>query len=186
MLRINIFKRCGLLAVAMAGLLALNAQAALEWCMPATASKVTNTSACQYSTTETQDFLSDPLTVNSESFFGASDWVYFNKDDGIESSSGNWQIDASQWSVFDDIMLVFKGGQNPLVGYLANNGATAGTWNSPFTVPEFNLPGQSQMQNVSHITYYGRGTPAEVPEPSLLVLLMLGLGSVALGRRRAR
>jgi aryl sulfotransferase len=76
------------------------------------------------------------------------------------------------------------GADTTLVGYLANSGATSGTWTSPFTDPLF--PGFNEPRDVSHISYYGRGTPTEIPEPSLLMLLMLGLGSVALGRLRAR
>lgn len=181
----NVFKQCGWLGFAMAGLLALNTQAAVFECAAITADKVTNTSACQYSDA-TQDFTSDPMTVNTEEFFGADDWSIFDKDEPIDSSSGTWSVDSSYWSMFDEILLIFKGGNNSLVGYLADDGATGGDWDSPFTDPPFDLTGNTELQDVSHISYYGRGTPAEVPEPSLLVLLMLGLGSVALGRLRAR
>lgn len=178
-MKINLFKQFGFLAFSLAGLLALNTQAAVIDCPPATLALVTNTSACQYSDTATQDFLSAPMTVNTEAFFSASDWFYITKEDGVESTSGNWSVDASQWSMFDEIMMIFKSGNENLVGYLANDGATWGSWDSPFSAPNDN------RRDVSHITYYGRGTPAEIPEPSLLVLLMLGLGSIALGRRRA-
>lgn len=180
-MKINLFKQFGFMALSLAGLLAINTQAAVITCPPATLALVGNTSACQYSNTETQDHVNPGnLTVNEEDFFGPSDWSYFDKDDNVGSISGSWSVQASQWAAFDEIMLMFKSGNENLVGYLANDGATTGAWTSPFSAPNDNL------REVSHITYYGRGTPSEIPEPSLLVLLMLGLGSIALGRLRAR
>lgn len=185
-MKVNVFKQFGFLALSLAGLLAVNTQAAVIDCPPATLAMVSNTSACQYSDTEDQDFLTDPMTVNTEGFFGASDWSYISKTEynDNQGQSGTWAIHTSQWSLFDEIMLIFKSGNGTtLVGYLANSGATSGSWDSPFGDPLFSF---NNAKDVSHLTYYGRGTPSEIPEPSLLVLLMLGLGSVALGRLRAR
>ncbi len=191
-MKLNLLKQIGFMALSLAGLLAINAQAAVISCPTGTMALVSNTSDCQYSDTARQDFLHDPLTVNTEGFFGTSDWSYITKTEYSDNQgqSGTWSIAASKWASFDEIMLIFKGpngGNGPnvttLTGYLANTGAISGTWDSPFGNPLYDF---SNPKDVSHLTYYGRGTPSEVPEPSLLVLLMLGLGSVALGRLRTR
>ncbi|GGY83934.1 hypothetical protein GCM10011613_31050 [Cellvibrio zantedeschiae] len=187
----------------------LNSYATLVTCTGAnTLSLVEHASACQRST-EFQDYLSDPMTVNTEGFFGSSDWVYFDKKDDPagDGQSGTWSLTNNEWSTYANIMLVFKNGEGTtLLGYLLTPTFTSGDWYSPFRADdEFpnlcvhhdakgNKPAYddcSKVKNVSHITYYGRSTPAgedppptQVTEPGTLVLVVFGLASLAFARRR--
>ncbi|MDQ2076946.1 PEP-CTERM sorting domain-containing protein [Marinimicrobium sp. ABcell2] len=173
----------GLLGAMMVSL-SFGAHAAVIDCPNGYTNLVSNTSACQYSDQANQDFLNhDPMTVNAEAFFGYTDWSFIDKDDEVSSTSGIWSLNEPKWSAFDEIMMIFKSGRGTtLVGYNINFGATSGTWESPFSAPLFEL---KNTRDVSHISFYGRGATA-VPEPSLLMLLLLGLGAVALGRLRSR
>jgi len=135
----------------------------------------------------TQDFLNtDPMTVNEEGgFFSIADWMFIGKDEGANGDglgqSGEWMLAADVWSLYDNIMLVFKGARNTsLVGYLLDGETTSGDWLSPFRAPDFDV---RNVKDVSHISFYG--TQASVPEPSALMLLSLGLISMG-AMRRAR
>lgn len=180
-MNVNTIKRC-LVGAALISVAALNTQAGVIDCPANVATLVSNTSACQYSDSATQDFLNtDPMTVNAEAFFGVSDWAFIGKSDGVNATSGNWTLGADSWDAFDNIMMIFKSGRDTtLVGYLLNEGATNGTWESPFSAPLFDV---KNTRDVSHMSFYGRES-IPVPEPSLLILLLLGLGSIALSRLR--
>ena len=97
------------------------AHAATLACSADVASKVTGTSACQYSDTAEQDFLNtNPITVNAEKFFGFTDWVFGGKigeNTGYagtgEGKSGTWNISSVFQNTWDDVMLVFKSGAEP-------------------------------------------------------------------------
>lgn len=147
---------------------------------------VTGTGACEYSSSATQDFQNvDPLTVNAEAFFTFTDWSFLAKDeaDGGLGQSGSWALDSSYWSLYSDIMLVFKSGSDTtLVGYEVLDGTISGTWTSPFENPPFDV---KNTKDVSHISYYGRGG-ASVPEPSSLGLLAAGFLGLAATRRLTR
>lgn len=165
---------------------AFSAQAAVMTCVDGFQHLVTGTNACQYSDGATQDFLrTDPSTVNAEGFFGFTDWTFISKDDSVKGTSGTWSLMPSDWSAYNQIMLIFKSGQGTtLVGYNVEQGTLNGTWKSPFSAPMFDL---KNTRDVSHITFYGRNfDTVTVPEPSLLMLLLLGLGAIALSRLRAR
>lgn len=161
-------------------------------CLSSTAAKVSNSQACELSTSATQDFLHNPLTVNQEVFFGYNDWSFISKDDDpANAQSGNWSLDESVWDFYTSVMLIFKSGAGTtLVGYLVNDGAIAGSWSSPFSAPQFTGPGMLDKKgkpkapkDVSHISAYGRGV-ASVPEASGLVLLVFGLIGLCIVRRR--
>lgn len=175
----------GLLGVLLVGL-TFAVQAAVIDCPSGYTDLVTGSNGCQYSTEATQDFLNaNPMTANAEAFFGFTDWTFVDKMDDLGLTSGSWSLGEPQWSAFDQIMMIFKSGRGTtLVGYSAEQGALGGTWQSPFSAPLFEL---KNTRDVSHISFYGRSfSPVTVPEPSLLILLLLGLGTVALSRLRAR
>ena len=163
------------------------ANAAYMDCSDDLSGLVSNTTACQISTA-TQDYLNtDPLTVNEEGgFFGIDSWQFIDKDELADNAgqSGNWNLDSGIWELFDEIMLVFKSGNErsgvTLVAYLAEEPATSGTWESPFRMPDFGIEG---IKDVSHISYYGSGN-GEVPEPSALLLMSAGLLVVGALRRK--
>lgn len=163
-------------------------QAGTIACDASTLALVTNTTACEKSTSATQDFLNtDPITVNAEEFFNFDDWMFLDKDDYDDNSgqSGNWAVDASVWDNYDNLMLIFKDGSGTtLVGYLALDGATGGTWESPFREPEFDMNPDSKIKDVSHISYYVRGAVTRVPDTGSLVLMLIGLAFLGLSRVR--
>lgn len=186
----------------------LNTYATLVTCTGVnTLSLVEHASACQRSDA-TQDFISNPMTVNTEGFFGSSDWVYLDKDDPAgNGQTGTWSLTNNEWATYGNIMLIFKDGEGTtLLGYLLTPTFTSGDWDSPFRADdEFpnlcvhhdakgNKPAYddcSKVKNVSHVTYYGRGTPAgedppptPVSEPATLVLMMLGLACLVFTRRQ--
>jgi len=179
-------------------LVPLSANAVLMSCSPSVADDVSGTSACQISSLS-QDYVQNPLTVNSEVFFGISDWLYAGREnlgEGSESGDvdtgfsitgsmlqGAWSIGSGSWGSWDSIMLVFKSGGNDkgkntndttLVGYLLDGQSTSGTWESPFHLPDFTL-NEGQTKEVSHISAYVSGTPTDISEPGSIGLLGLGL-----------
>jgi hypothetical protein len=141
---------------------------------------------------QNQDFLNtSPITVNeAPGYFGFTDWAFIKKDDppvgGAQTGTYNVGNALAQYAA---VMLIFKDGSDTtLVGYTVNT--ATGTWQSPFVEPPFSFPGNGP-RDVSHISYYGRGTgpnPGPVPEPATLAILgmgLAGLGMVARRRRRA-
>jgi hypothetical protein len=188
--------------------LTLNTHAALVTCSATTLGLVEHASACQRSTTEDQDFLNtNPTTVNSEAFFGYADWAFLKKDDPLANGqTGTWSLSSDAWSNYANIMLIFKDGNDTtLLGFLLTPTFTSGDWDSPFTVAEFGVglcgydkngqpkePNCDKIKDVSHVSYYGRGTPSgeepppptRVSEPSALLLMLLGFAGLAFARRQ--
>ena len=169
------------------------ANAATLTCSPSVASKVTGTTGCEYSTTADQDFLnSNPMTVNAEEFFDFTDWAFGGKigqNSGYagqgSGQSGTWNISSVFQNTWDDVMLVFKSGNNTtLTGYMLADNVTSGSWNSPFLQPG------KDPKDVSHISVYYRtgepnNPPAAVPEPaSLMALGLVGSGMFFARRRK--
>lgn len=180
--------------------LALNATAGLVTCNAVTLAKVDYASACQRSLLETQDFLnSTPMTVNGEAFFGNTDWVFLKKNDPAgNGQTGTWALTNNEWDNYANIMLIFKSGDTTLLGFLLTPTYTSGDWDSPFTASEFpslcqhheahgNKPAYddcSKIKDVSHISYYGRGTVLRVSEPASVLLITLGLFGLVFMRRQ--
>lgn len=148
-----------------------------------------------------------PGVVNTESFFGITDWLFDGKWDssksGFVDSSGLFDFGGNGVSgtfnyvgpnSIGDIMFIFKDGAGTnLVGYLMT--ADDGTYATPFTKLPFPLTGGSLVKDVSHISVYyrngdgdgdgGGGTPpSQIPEPGMLLLLGAGLAGLGLARRR--
>lgn len=146
---------------------------------------------------DNNDFVSNPLTVNTENFFGFNDWVYLEKQnaDGgsLEtmvdvgwtvmpttswpSDTGTWSFNASVWDTYEDVMIVLKSGNNNgtfFSGYLLDNVAMdiAGFWDTG-------------DKDISHLSIYARGDAppmgGDVPEPATVALIAAGL---LLGARR--
>lgn len=190
--------------------LTLNANAVTVTCTdvvaPTTLSLVQYASACERSLTADQDNVTATV-VNTEEFFGPADWVYLDKDDPAgNGQTGVWSMDSNYWLTYASIMLIFKDGSNTtLVGFLLTPTFTSGTWNSPFTVGEFGVglcgydgngqpkdPECDKIKAVSHVSYYGRGTPSGeepppptvVSEPSALLLMLFGFASLVFARRQ--
>lgn len=186
----NFYKTLAIASLAWIGCFAIpSASAGVISCHPSSLPLVTNTSSCEKATTATQDFLNtNPMTVNKEAFFGFSDWTYVSRTDlgSGQGQSGSWSLDSDLWNDYSDLMLVFKSGKDTtLLGYLVVDGASSGTWKSPFREPEFDFNPNNKIKDVSHITYYARGIATSVPESSSFLLLGLGLfGLLAIRRRR--
>ena len=174
-------------AVLLSGSLFMSAaQAGIVDCHADTLPLVTNTVDCEKSS-ETQDFLTDPMTVNTEAFFGFSDWEYLDKTDYADDQgqSGTWAVDPSIWDDFTELLLIFKDGAGTtLLGFLADDGATGGTWQSPFREPEFDMNPDRKIKDVSHITHYVRGTVVDIPESSAFFLMLMGLVGLVVARKR--
>lgn len=128
------------------------------------------------------------FTVNTQKFFGASDWLFAGKSDG--SLSAYFEPDKGSPAKFEgiydfstnplrtllnnatNVMLIFKSGQGTsLVGYLLDNRVDPyqGWWTTPFMEPLFSFPGNTTSRDVSHISvYYRNGAPLAIPTPALL------------------
>ena len=188
---------------ALAGM-SFNAQAFVTDCAAGTIElNVDGSNACQVSSA-TQDFLTDPMTVNTEAFFGITDWTFAGKAEfetggttmiagdanigfssvaGPEMLDGLWEISAGAWSAWDNIMLVFKdGADTTLVGYLLDGVTIGGEWLTPFDPIVFTEIGD--LKAVSHITAYVSGPSQSVPEAGSMALLSIGLLGFLLGRKK--
>ena len=126
------------------------------------------------------DFVSDPLAVNTENFFGFNDWVYLQKQDlpspletnidvGLvvtpttASDTGEWSFSSIVWDIYEDAMIVLKAGP-AFSGYRLdfNTEPTSGTWDTG-------------GRDLSHLTLYARGDSHSVPEPATFFLFGAGL-----------
>lgn len=108
-----------------------------------------------------------PLLVNTLDLFGYDDWTFVdpNKDEDPYVPNDFQYSFGQEWT---DMMLVFKSASGlDLYAYLVTE--PSGTWTNPFD------------QDVSHISYYGRGTA--VPEPTTLGLMFAGLLGLAIRRK---
>jgi hypothetical protein len=170
------------------------AQAFTVGCPTSIANDVTGAVSCGIATANQDSVATNrPLTVNTESFFGKTDWIfggklgegnYANAGKG-SGQSGTFNLSSILKSPLENVMLVFKSGQNTtLVGYLLGQGVTSGSWSSPFDSSVFNVP---NTRDVSHVSvYYREGSSEAVPEPTTMAgIALAGAGLTAYRRRRA-
>ncbi|MGI9393373.1 MAG: VPLPA-CTERM sorting domain-containing protein [Boseongicola sp.] len=185
-------------AIAVAGMFAFaGAPVTAAVCPEHSVAAVTGTSGCELGSTN-NDFL-NPLQVNADNMFGYNDWVFDAKDndvDGVDEGDdlldlllvgtqlgGAWSINPNAPSLYEHVMLVFKGGAgntdpDKYVGYLLNE--TSGEYASPFINPN-----NENRKNISHVSVYVRGIQVEIiPIPAAGFLLIGGLGGLMALRRR--
>ncbi len=130
------------------------------------------------------------VTVNNESFFGFSDWLFLQKDNegsletnistdwtitpedgGWADDKGDWSFLSNVWDNYTDVMIVLKGGNHNGVyfsGYLLDN-----------ELEPINSTWDTGGRDVSHLTLYARNQnqpPDSPPIPEPGILLMLGSG----------
>lgn len=92
--------------------------------------------------------------------------------------SGSFNIAASVYAMYTDIVIAFKSGQGQYdpdwAAFLLVDNTTSGTWSI------------TGSQALSHVNLYGKRR-TQVPEPHALALVGLALlAAVAAGRRRSR
>ena len=122
--------------------------------------------------------------VNNAAFFGVNTWsvavAKFDVPNG-GGQSGNWSIAGANFSAFQ-YMITFKDGNGTnLVSFLLNGASSSGKWYSPFSNPPFAV---NNTKDVSHFTIF-QNAITQVPEPSTLALLGIGL-TIATYRRRKK
>jgi hypothetical protein len=163
-------------------------------CAPETALKVSNTTDCEILDGRSQDFINPDPTVNlPPGFFLEDEWAFVGKV-GLEGflvgtsgsgSIGSFNLSSVITDLGEKVLIVFKGGDNDLIGYLVDDVMKLISWSTPFTSPPFTLDGGSTSQNVSHISVYTVGV-APIPLPAAGFLLIGALGGLAAVRRRRR
>jgi hypothetical protein len=128
-----------------------------------------------------------------DGFFGLNGWEFLQQEDtpgglittvdiGLEvdpdnnAPSGTWAFDASVWDSYSNIIIVVKDGRTPeniyWSAYHVTSGDTSGDWDTG-------------GRGLSHLTVYGV-REEQVPEPTTLGLLGMGLAGLGLMRRRLR
>lgn len=173
-------------------------------CLSPASDGVSDSVACENGTGN-NDFVSNPLSVNTQMLHGHNDWVYLQKqnfvgaletnidvdfvatsDNGGADSSGDWSFASAVWDTYKDVMIVLKSGNTGppanifWAAYLLDNlvEPTSGSWSTGDGI-------NGSGKNISHITLYARGTPGDtdMPEPSTALLMMLLIGGLSFRQR---
>jgi hypothetical protein len=139
-------------------------------------------------------------TVNTEKFFGFTDWKLSHKEESFTNAkSGTWDISSRLKDNWENVMMVFKSGSGTkLTAYNLAQGTTSGTWSSPFLKTAFGFGGNGTVKDVSHISFYYRetspgdtnfmgsgGNSAAVPEPATM-LGVVTAGGMLFGSKKLK
>lgn len=186
------------------GLVVISSAQAIP-CLTPASDGVSDATAC-VNGSGNNDFVSNPLAVNTQMLHGHNDWVYLQKqnfvgaletnidvdfvatsDNGGADSSGEWSFASAVWDLYEDVMIVLKTGntgppQNIFwAAYLLDNSVepNSGDWSTGDGITN------GSGKDISHITLYARGTPSDMdmPEPSTALLLLLVLGGLSLRQK---
>ncbi len=180
---------------------AVPAQAASVACDATTAGLVTPNIGCEVLTSADND-----SEAAVDGMFNVSGWDLIGKvegdpfaggtDNGLtitgDAEGGTWSVAASILSTYQNVMLIFKGGDGALpeavVGYLIN--ASPGEYDSPFyQVQGGSGPnaGTFTIKDISHVSLYVADmVPVPVPAAGfLLVGALAGFGAVARKKKKA-
>lgn len=143
----------------------------------------------------------NPLQVNIDMLFGGG-WTFAEKATGAGSQSdedidiglqvsggarsGTWGVVSTFFDTYDDLLLVFKGGNgsdpSTYVGYLFDSGdGTTGDYDTPFINPNGKADNPA---DISHFSAYVRSSAAPVPLPGALPLLLGAMGAGLYASRR--
>jgi len=115
-------------------------------------------------------------SAGSDGWLSVSGW-------GGNSASGSWGISSDFWNTYGSALITMHvgGGQKDAVDnfeWIVTPENTSGSWTYS------KLFGKGG--GLSNIKLWGTGTPnVQVPEPSSLLMIMLGLFSISLLRRKA-
>ena len=113
---------------------------------------------------------------------GTNDLFKVTADSWGTDVKGTWYIDASFWTMYSTAVItmhVGEGGGNPdAFAWLITPGQISGD----FTYKRTSGGGGG----LSNLFLFGTGTPTNVPEANPLMLLLIGLASLLLARRRAK